>query len=375
MTNIKRIISEKKIAIVHDALLEDGGSERVLLALSEILPKAGIYTSLVNTDTQTYKKLKKRIKRIWSNNPLLAYRASYFKPFINLYWENLDLTGYDLVISSSHSFSSKSIVTGPDTVHVCYCYTPPKFLYPELAETDVNNKAFQSIKRIVYSPMRNYDFVAAQRPDFFIAISREVQRRINKYYRRNSVLIYPPVSVPPTPPRRRKIKNYYMLISRLYKVKGVDLAIDTFNQLKKKLVIVGVGNELGRLRKKAGKNIIFKGYLDENIKIAYLKQAKALIFPSIDEDFGIVPVEAMAQGVPVIALFSGGTKETVADGKTGIFFHEFNQKALVGAVKRFETMNFDPNTCYKQAKKFSEDRFEKEIRKFLQGAINEKVKI
>ena len=166
-----------------------------------------------------------------------------------------------------------------------------------------------------------------------------------------------------------------MLISRLYKVKGVDLAIDTFNQLKKKLVIVGVGNELGRLRKKAGKNIIFKGYLDENIKIAYLKQAKALIFPSIDEDFGIVPVEAMAQGVPVIALFSGGTKETVADGKTGIFFHEFNQKALVGAVKRFETMNFDPNTCYKQAKKFSEDRFEKEIRKFLQGAINEKVKI
>lgn len=369
-----RNLNQIRSAIVHDALLEDGGSERVLLALSEMLPKADFYTSLVNTKSQTYKKLKKRIKRVWSTNPLLIYRASYLKPLINLYWESLDFSGYDLVISSSHSFSSNSLITRPDTIHVCYCYTPPKLLYPKFAKSDIYVK-FSRIKKVLFPFMRIYDFVAAQRPNFFIAISREVQRRINKYYRRNSALIYPPVSVPTIPPRRRKIKNYYMLISRLYKVKGVDIVIDAFNILGQKLIVVGKGRELKRLQKRAGPTITFMGYLNEEAKNRYLIQAKALIFPSLDEDFGIVPVEAMARGVPVIALFSGGSKETIIDGKTGIFFYEPTPKALINAISCFESMNFNPRDCYNQAEKFSEKRFEKEINKFLQEALNKKVKI
>lgn len=370
MKNLNRI----KTAIVHDALLEDGGSERVLLALSKILPKADIYTSLVKTENLTYKKLKKRIKRLWSSNPLLTYRASYLKPFINLYWESLNLSNYDLVISSSHSFSSKSIVTGPGTIHICYCHTPPKFLYPELAETDTNKQTSLPIKKVVFSLMRNYDFVAAQRPNFFIANSKTVQRRINKYYRRDSRLIYPPVSVPKTPPSREGIKDYYICISRLMKTKGADLAIDAFNTLGKKLIILGEGNELKRLRKKAGSTVKLRGYVNEKAKNQFLKQTKALIFPSIDEDFGIVPVEAMARGVPVIAFYSGGPRETIVEGKTGVFFREHTPEALVDTVRSFETMNFDPHTCYQQAKKFSNKKFEREINRFILNAIAGKEK-
>jgi glycosyltransferase involved in cell wall biosynthesis len=223
--------------------------------------------------------------------------------------------------------------------------------------------------------MRIYDFVAAQRPDFFIAISRAVQSRINKYYRRNSVLIYPPVPVPDTPPRHKNVKDYYILISRLYKAKGVNIAIDAFNSLGQKLIIVGKGSELKRFQKKAGPTITFLGFLNEKAKNRYLSQAKALIFPSFDEDFGIAPVEAMAHGVPVIALYSGGSKETIIDKKTGIFFHEPTPKSLIKAVRLFESLNFNPEDCYRQAKHFSEERFEKEIKKFLQVAINKKVKI
>lgn len=359
--------TKNKIAIVHDVLIQSGGAERVLALLLKIFPSADVYTS-INKDTPHLREVQKRVKKTWQGLPFLNSYRTISKLFIHYYWESLDLSEYNLAISSSDEFSSKSIITGPQTLHICYCYTPPRYLYPEYPEINELKTHFPFKRKVLLSILRSKDYIAAQRPDILVAISKTVQSRIQKYYQRDSVVIYPPVKIPQKNPKRLGIDDYYVFIGALDKRKGVDLAINVFNAQKKKLIVIGDGRERNNLEKIAGRSIEFTGFISEKKKIHYLKSARGFVFPSIDEDFGIAPVEAMAHGVPVIAFYSGGLRETIIDGETGIFFRKHTNRSLADALRRFEATKFNPNKCYRQAKKFSEKRFKREITKLIENA-------
>lgn len=348
-----------RVAIIHDVFIEFGGAERVLLALLDMYPTADVYTPLLREKNRVelHRHTKGKIVSSCLNDIPFVHSASILlKPLLYLYWEQLDLKEYDLVISSSHSFSSKSVITSPHTLHVSYIHTPPRYLYTEFNETQILKRPFF---RILLSPLLSWlrvrDFIGAQRPDILIANSKTVQARINKYYRRDSLVIYPPVCIPNKLSKRKP--QYFVCVSRLARQKGIDLAIKACNQLKERLVIVGEGAQEAYLRSIAGQTIEFWGNVpDENMTKVWAG-AKALIYPSIEEDFGIVPVEAMAHGVPVIGHMSGGTAETVIYGSTGIFFDQRSVEGVMDAMKKFRKENFSPRVCRMQAEKFSYNRF------------------
>lgn len=354
-----------KVAIIHDSLIEAGGAERVIKTFLKIFPQADLYTSLVKRGDPQLEGLQERVKKAWKGIPFIDNYKTISKLLVHLYWESLDLSEYQIVISSSDVFSSKSVLTLPSTLHVCYCYTPPKFLYPEYPPVDETRISLRFRTKVLLSIIRVFDYIAAQRPDIFIANSETVKARINKYYRRDATVIYPPVDVPAYKPTKDYLGDYYVYIGKLQGSKGVKLAIKACNRLKRKLIVIGEGRQKRELEGVAGGTISLLGFLSDKTKIDYLKKAKGFIFPSRDEDFGIAPVEAMSYGVPVIAYFSGGPKETIIDGETGIFFKGYTIDGLVNAIKRFEKMHFDPIKCYKQAKKFSEERFKKKILEFI----------
>jgi glycosyltransferase involved in cell wall biosynthesis len=350
-----------KVAIIHDHLLYLGGAERVLFTLLNIFPQADIYTFLI-TKNNLIEIQKLTTGKIFSSRfnliPIITCNfADWFKLIIYSYWESLDLSRYDLVISSSHSFSSKSVITSPNSLHIAYIYTTPKYLYSEFNET---RQIKSGLTKIFISPLLSYlrleDFISAQRADILIANSFTVKKRIQKYYRRDSVVLFPPIKLPDKNIRNKK-GEFFIIVSRLVKQKGIDLAIKACNELKLPLIIIGEGKEENYLKSIAGTTIQFKGYLnDAEISTAYSK-AKALIYCSRDEDFGLVPVEAMAHGIPVIAYNSGGVSETVVNNKTGILINEYTQEALIKALVNFNNINLSSYDCHKQASKFSENNF------------------
>lgn len=360
-------ISKLKIAIVHDVLDEIGGSEQVVLALTRTFPQADIFTTWKRVSAIT-KNLYPHIISTWKVPYILRRYKSYLKPIINLYWETLDFSNYEIVISSSHSFSSKNIITPPHIKHICYCHTPPKYLYMEASEKR-HSRFLLGLKQLVLSHMRMYDFIAAQRPDFFIAGSQTVKARIKKYYGREAEVVYPPVAVPKIPPTQHR-QDYYLSVGRLTKQKKIDLAIKACNTSGDTLIIIGEGDERSYLEKIAGPTIKFLGFVDENTKIHYLRHARAFLFPAVDEDFGMAPVEAMAHGTPVIAYWGGGVRETVVEGKTGLFFHSHSVDALLQTMVEFNIRHFNPIVCYKQAQKFSEEKFSRQIRNIVLKQYN-----
>lgn len=358
-----------KIAIVHDVYIEEGGAERVLVALLHLFPSADVFIPFITKEKTRYihTLTSGAFHSSWLNDVPFIHKASLFlKPFLYGYWEHLDFSRYDLVISSSHSFSSKSILVHMPTIHVSYIHTPPRYLYAEYNETQIlRNPTLRSFLSPLLVWLRKKDFVGAQGPNLLIANSKTVQRRIKKYYRRDSIVVYPPVKIP----RTMKItsnKSYFLCVSRFAKQKGIGLAIRACNTMKEDLVIVGVGSEERALRKMAGPTIHFLGHVpDKQMGLVY-SSAKALIYPSIEEDFGMVPVEAMAHGVPVIGFASGGVLETVVDNKTGILFAEHTTRALVEAMKKFQSGKIMPDQCFARAKKFSEKRFYSTIKGILE---------
>jgi len=286
----------------------------------------------------------------------------YFKPYILYYWQKLDFSNYELVISSSHSFCSNWVnVKGK---HLSYIHTPPRFLYDEFNEMAFLRKfPFKQLLSMYFDGLRKKDFLKLQKIDLLIANSKNVQKRIFKYYKRKSIVLYPPVE---TKAGMKKKGDYYLFFSRLVKQKGGELAVRAFNQNGKKLLIVGEGGQIKKLKKISKKNIRFFGFQpDQKMKGIFIK-TKALIYCSIDEDFGIIPVEAMSYGVPVIAYQSGGVKETIIDKKTGIFLKKYNVNSLNRAIEKFELLKFNKNVCQKQAKKFEERKFQLGIRKYAQ---------
>lgn len=366
-----------KIAIVHDYLKEYGGAERVVEALLEIWPNSPVYTAVFLPKFAG--PHRKRVEKWNVKTTILQYipfkgkLISLFRFVAPVVFSLLNLSKFDVVITSATgTYTSPNFVkTGKKTLHICYCHTPPRYLYGYPVANDWRNNWFRRILLVMGQiPMhflRMLDFKAAQIPDYFIANSNEVASRIEKFYRRDSTVIYPPVEIPNIKLPVQK-ENYYVIGGRVSRHKGHDIAIKAFTKLGLPLKVFGgtfASYGLAQFKKSAGKNIEFYGEISEEEKWELMSKAKAFIFPSEQEDFGIIPVEAMAAGTPVIALGQGGVLETVVEGKTGTFFYERTPESLTAAVRKFEKMKFKPEDCIAQAKKFSKERFKREMLQFV----------
>jgi len=361
-----------KVAIVHDYLISFGGAERVLIALHEIYPEAPIYV-LVNSkekDGMFADKFKNtKIVESWFGHlPLADKLISPLRFLIPMIWDSVDLSDYDLIISSASWAVTKGFDKKDGAKEFCYCHTPPRYLYGYNSSrkfTGFFGKLVKIYGTVVNGFMRRYDFKRAQEVDYFIANSEEVKGRISRYYHKDSVVIYPPVDVADNGELKTNKGNYYLAGGRLTAAKNFDLIIKVFNKLGLPLLIYGTGPVENELKSIAGENVKFLGFLDD-IEIAKLYgNCKAYIVAEKSEDFGITPVEAMSQGAPVIAYKGGGYLETVVDGKTGIFFDELTSECLTDAVRKFEKMKFNSQDCITQAKKFSKSRFKREIAEYI----------
>jgi glycosyltransferase involved in cell wall biosynthesis len=372
-----------KVAIVHDYIKEYGGAERVLEALTEIFPQAPIYTAFVDKNSTAYAHFKnKKIIPSWAQNiPFFKTKLHsplrFLAPFI---WESFDLSGYDVIISSASWYITKGFRKHFDKSHfieICYCHTPPRWLYGYT--TSVNFQKYALVRAyasIVGHFMRLYDFKAAQKVNYFIANSKEVAGRIQKFYRKGSTVIYPPVSLSKFEIRNSKFeKDYYLIVSRIVGAKGLDLAVDASLKAGFKLKIAGSPNgyysEYKKLIKKSQGKIKFLGQVTDLELAKLYGGAKAFLALSRDEDFGITPVESMLMGTPVIAFNGGGYKETVLQGKTGLLFNDYSVTGLCEAIKKFESLEISPKDCIEHAQKFSKERFKQEIKKFIEEKLHE----
>ncbi|MEA3355328.1 MAG: glycosyltransferase [Patescibacteria group bacterium] len=371
-----------KVALIHDYLNEFGGAERVLLALSEIYPKAPIYTAFYKKKSEAYERFKgKDIRTSWVHKiPFFAGKLHsplrFLAPWI---WGSFSAKGgweglldYDVVISSSSWYVTKGFGVG---VEFCYCHTPPRWLYGY--KTSVEWRKFWLVRiygQIVGHFMRQYDYKQAQKVNYFIANSKEVQKRIKKFYRRESKVIYPPARLLLVKRSGLSVKrkDYYLVVSRLVGGKGLRMAIKAINKLGKKLKIVGEAPKSFTaglkkdLVKLAGNNIEFLGQVSDEKLVELYSKAKGFLALAENEDFGITPVEAMSCGTPVIAFRGGGYMESVVENKTGVFFDEYGVNSLIKAIKKFEKMKFKSQDCVKRAEKFSKERFKKKIREFVE---------
>ena len=351
-----------KIALVHEYLNQFGGAERVLQVMCALFPDAPIYT-LFYDPVATGGVFEGRETRtsFLQKAPFIKKYHRFFPLFMPLAIERFDFSQFDVVLSISSSFA-KGVITKPSTRHICYCLTPPRFLWDDSQKfmEEFNYPGF--IKKTLpplITYLRLWDREASYRVDEFWAISNFVKDRIKKYYLRDSEVIYSPVNVSKFY-ISDKTDDYFFMAGRLVSYKRFDLAIKVFNELGWSLKIAGIGSEMNRLKKMAGKNIEFLGLVPDDKLADLYSKARAFIFPQ-EEDFGLTPLEAMASGRPVIAYRGGGSVETVLEGETGIFFNEQTEEALMKAVKDFDSKDFQPIKCRAQAEKFSIEVFRERI--------------
>jgi glycosyltransferase involved in cell wall biosynthesis len=375
-------MADFKVALVYDRVNKWGGAERVLLALNKIFPKAPLYTAVYNPQTASWAQKFKVIPSFLQKFPFAKVQHEFYPWLTPLAFESFDFSQFDLVVSLT-SAEAKGIITRPETFHLCYCLTPTRYLWsgrndyfksPGFGDLDFLARSAMSF---VFPYLSKWDKIAGQRPDYFLAISKNVQRRIKKYYGRDSELIYPPVNlekfkfsaVKPCLPA----KNFFLIVSRLIPYKRIDIAIEAFNRLGLPLKIIGIGSDLTRLKKLARTNIEFLGQLTDNLLLRYYYSCRAVICPQ-EEDLGLVPLEAQACGKPVVSFRGGGALETVIKSKTGEFFYPQTAEALFRLIKRFKPEKFKPQACQKNAEKFSQKvfikKFENKIRSLEQWFRN-----
>ena len=357
-----------KLAIVHDFLAQMGGAEQVVKIFREIFPEAPIYTSIyipsaVCPSFQTADIRTSFMQRL----PFIKKHARRYLALYPYAFELFDLSEYEVVLSSSSSFA-KGVITLPHTCHICYCYTPMRFVWNY--HTYIEQEPFSRLTKLclpyITHRLRRWDEITADRVDHYVAISGEVRRRIRKYYRRDATIIHPPVDVSKFTVSE-KDGGYYLILSRLLPYKRIDIAIEAFNSLRLPLKIVGNGRDLERLQKLAGPTIEFLGRLPDDETQRCLRECRALVFPGL-EDFGLAPLEAMACGKPVIAYAAGGALETVRDGVTGSFFYEQTADSLAGAIADFDAAQFDPWEIRRHAELFDVSVFKEQILRFVQQA-------
>jgi glycosyltransferase involved in cell wall biosynthesis len=358
-----------KVALVHYWLVGMRGGEKVLECLCELFPEADIFTLVVDRGALSESILRHRIESSWLQR--IGGRKHYKKmlPLMPMALESFDLTAYDLVISSEAG-PAKGVITGPTSLHICYCHSPMRYIWdlyyqyraqaPWLART---------VMSLTSSRLRQWDVTTAARVDFFIANSRYVAKRVKKFYRRDSKVINPPVDLD-----RFSISGapgeYYLCAGQITPNKRIDLAVEAFTRLGLPLVVIGEGADRS-LRKSAGQNVTFLGAVDDEQMVRHFSSCKALVFPGI-EDFGIVPLEVMASGRPVIAYAEGGALETVLPGKTGILFDEQSVQAVIQAVMKMESEMhlYEPQRLREFASGFDRNHFKDRMRAYIDECIS-----
>lgn len=360
-------LSKAKIALVFDWMTNPGGAEKVNLLLHKMFPEAPIFTSIFNP---------KKIKGFESaaittsfiqNLPFSKTKHQLYLNWMPYAYELFDLSSFDIVISSSHS-CAKGIITKPETLHICYCHTPMRYAWDNwhsyIREYKMN-PILKSIGKKRIHKLRMWDRVSADRVDYYIANSNTTKKRIEKYYNRQSTVIYPMIKASDYK-IAKKTKGYFLAVGRLTPYKKFDLIVETFNKIGLPLKIAGTGIMETELRRQAKGNIEFLGYVPDKELEKLYSECEALIFPQI-EDFGIIPLEAMAAGRPVIALKEGGALDTVVEGKTGIFFEQQTPAHLQKGIEEYQKTKkkFNPEKIREHAKKFDESQFKKNLLSYL----------
>lgn len=359
-----------RVAIVHYWFVSMRGGEKVVENLLELFPQADLYSHVVDRDKLSAMLAARRIETSFINRmPWAKEKYQSYLPFMPLALEQLDLRNYDLVISSE-SGPAKGVLTESGTCHVCYCHTPMRYLwdmYPEYVRQVPG--LLRPLARLIMHYLRLWDVASANRVDHFIANSKFIAGRINKHYRRQAEVIYPPVDIDQFQVSPDN-SGFYLMVGQVIPYKKADLAVDAFKQIDGQLVVIGEGSMLTDLKRRASSNVTFLGRQDWSVIVDHYARCRALLFPGI-EDFGIVPVEAMASGKPVIAFGAGGALETVIDGLTGVYFHEQTVAGLIDAVHRFESLeeSFDPAQIRAHAEQFSASQFRARITSFVQDAL------
>ena len=360
-----------RIAVVHEWLLDYAGSERVLAEILRCFPQADLYALVDRMSEGDRAHIGGRRARttFLQRMPGIPKHLRYYVPLMPIAIEQLDLSGYDVVISSNHTVA-KGVITPPDSLHVSYVHSPMRWAWDlqhdMLAEEGMADGARSILARWLLHRLRLWDHRAAAGVDSFVANSQFVARRIQKAYRRDARVIYPPVDTDFFHPSGER-EDFYVAVTRLIGYKRPDVLLDAFARLPdRRLVVVGEGPLLARLRARAPRNVEFRGYLPGPEMRALLQRARAFIFPVV-EDFGIAPVEAMACGTPVIALRRGGATETVLgledERPTGVFFDEQSPESLAAAVQTFEAHagRISASACRARAERFSAERFRSEF--------------
>lgn len=374
-----------RIALVHDWVVSIGGAENCLKTFRDLYPAADLFTLVSKKDS--IEKLGFEKNQI-HNSFLQRFPKSlqWYRKYLPLYplaVEQLDLSEYDVILSSSHAVA-KGVLTRADQLHICYCHTPMRYAWDltheYLREHGYDRGVKGALARAFLHYIRIWDSQTANRVDHFIANSRYTAQRIWRVYRREAEVIYPPVNIERIPTNSIEKEDYFLFVSRLVPYKKADLVIRTFNQLGYPLVVIGDGPDLNKCRDIAAGNVKVLGYQDNNSVVDFMKKARALVFAA-EEDFGIVPVEAQACGTPVIAYGKGGTMETVVpvngenwDVSTGIFFDHQSVDSISKAIECFQEIEgkFQLTALQKNAQRFGVDRFKAEIRKFIENKYHQK---
>lgn len=400
-----------KVALVHDYIKEYGGAERVLEALHELFPDAPVYTSVylpefLGPHRERFKDWKIRTSLL-QNIPYKQKLISPMRLLAPFAFKRFDLSSYDVVIvsatgayfpnfvrtkskastasnaadaSSAKKISSlsgakRSLAESKGAVHICYCHTPPRYLYGyATARNWRKNKVVNVLGILANHVLRIVDGYSTKRVDAFIANSEEVAARIQKFYRRDSTVIYPPIDVAnpkSQTPNSKNDRQYFLTGGRLARAKHIDLIVRTATKLGLQLKVFGKGfaGYDKEIEMYAGPTVEFAGEVSDEEKLRLMSNAKAFIFASEDEDFGIVPVESMGMGTPVIAYRSGGVQESVIEGKTGLFFNELTIESLTEAIRRFEKSKLSATDCIAQGRRFAKERFMKEIKAFVTSKV------
>jgi len=354
-----------KIALVHDYFIQMGGAERVAAAMHEFFPSAPMYTTvaLPNRLPQSLRDADIRTSPMqWL--PGLERR---FRHYFMLYpWavKSLDLSKYDLIVSSSSGYA-KGVRRGRNAIHICYCHTPMRWVwrYQDYAAREGFGRAARAVLPPMLSKLKRWDLNASQQPDYYIANSRVVARRIKQIYGREATVIPPPIDTDRFAPSE-KLDDYYLVLSRLMPYKRIELAIQACNRLQRPLVIIGDGPDRARLEKFAGPLTRFMGRQPDSVVSRRASRCRALLFPG-EEDFGMSPLEVNAAGRPVIAYNAGGAIETVVEGETGLFFDEQTPESLAGAIEEFETHTWNPRVIREHAETFDRNVFSFRMLQFL----------
>ncbi|CAA9473996.1 MAG: Glycosyltransferase [uncultured Solirubrobacteraceae bacterium] len=357
-----------RVALIHDFLLDVRGAERVFAALCDQFPQADLFTAVYDEEGTEGWFAHRSVNTSFLQR--LRPTAKTFRPLLPLYpyaMESLDLTGYDLVISSSSAWAH-GVLVDPEAVHVCYCHNPFRYAWNAREQTLREHAPLtRAALGIVLKRWRMWDFIAAQRVDTYVTNSETTRRRINRYFARDASVLHPPVQTSRFTPVDAP-GDSYVVLSELMPHKRIELAVRAFDRLGKKLIVVGNGPDARRLRRMAGPSVHFTGRVSDAEAATLLSSARALVVTATEE-FGIAAVEAQAAGRPVIALREGGARETVVDGVTGAFFEEPTVESLVDAVRRFDVEAIDPAACVRNADRFDVARFEAGMREVVAGAL------